>query len=323
MPPRWPIEGRPASEIGHPRVSSADSEPGGYGTGKYGSTGLLVSSADRGWTGLTAALFQHGSGILSWKNTQPDTEICVDLRGSPSVVTRTGGGIIDRTVAERGSIWMSPSGLMEDELDISDPMPGVLHIYLPSSHFSPSSLGVDLDQSVIGSLRVEKSFQDPLLSEIAFVIASELENQTSTGRLLADTLASTIAARLVQKYVTRSTSRAKSLNAPEGLDARRLSRVLGYIEANLEGDLTLDELASIACLSRFHFARAFKAAVGKAPHQYVSVKRLALAKQLLRKNDRPLVDIALSLNFSSQANFSRAFRQMTGQAPGQFRRAKT
>jgi AraC family transcriptional regulator len=299
------------------------SDTRGYGTEKYGAGGLLVSSADRGWTGLTAALFHHGSGVLSWKNTQPDTEICIDLRGNRSVVTRTGGGIFDRTVAERGTIWMSPAGLQEDILDISDPMPGVLHLYLPSTHFSPDSLGAALDQSVIASLRFESSFQDPLLAEIGYALASELEYQTSAGYLLAETLASSLAARLVQKYVSRSPTQAKSLVAQEGLDRRRLLRVLDYIEANLEGNLTLDELASIACLSRFHFARAFKAAVGQPPHRYVSAKRLERAKVLLMRGDRPLVDIALALNFSSQANFSRAFRQMTGRAPRQFRRAST
>jgi AraC family transcriptional regulator len=96
--------------------------------------------------------------------------------------------------------------------------------------------------------------------------------------------------------------------------------VLDYIETNLEGELAVDHLASIACLSRFHFARAFKAAVGQSPHRYVSGKRLERARTLLTRGDRPLVDIALALNFSCQANFTRAFRQATGQTPGQYRR---
>src|SRR5450432_2850109 len=291
-----------------------------YGMEKYGPGGLLASSADRGWNGLTAALFRHGPGVLEWKNAQPDTEICVDLRGNRSVVTRTGGGIVDRTVAKRGTIWMSPAGLQEDLLDISDPMPNVLHIYLPKSHFSPDNLGVDVDNSVLASLRFENSFQDPLLAEIAYAIASELEFQTSAGRLLIETLSSSLAARLVQNYVSRSPARIASGVKQEGLDRRRLSRVLDYIESNLEGGLTLDELASIACLSRFHFARAFKLAMGLPPHRYVSAKRMERAKALLAKGDRPIADIALALGFSSQANFSRAFQLMAGQAPGQFRR---
>jgi AraC family transcriptional regulator len=96
--------------------------------------------------------------------------------------------------------------------------------------------------------------------------------------------------------------------------------VLDYIEANLEGDLTVARLASVACLSQFHFARAFKAAVGQSPHRHVGARRLERAKELLRDTDRALADIALALKFSCQGNFTRAFRRATGQTPAQYRR---
>ncbi|MBP0110651.1 helix-turn-helix domain-containing protein, partial [Bradyrhizobium vignae] len=103
------------------------------------------------------------------------------------------------------------------------------------------------------------------------------------------------------------------------LNAYGVFRVLDYVEANLESELGLDQMASIACLSRYHFARAFKKAVGQSPHRYVSARRLDRAKALLMAGDRPLVEIALALGFSSQANFTRAFTQATGQAPGRYR----
>jgi AraC family transcriptional regulator len=293
-----------------------------YGAEKYGPTGLLASSADRGWSGLSAELRSYSGGMIPWKNMQPGIEMCVDVHGSGSVITREGGGIIDRTVTERGTIWLSPAGLQKGVLEISDPLPGILHIYLPPTQFSPDSLGIDLDKSVIASLRYERAFQDPLLAEIAYAILSELRTQTSAGRLLAETVASTLAARLVQHHISPSSRGAScSRSIPEGLDRRRLARVLNYIEANLDGHLTVDHLASIACLSRFHFARAFKAAIGQSPHRYVSGKRLERAEALLVRGDQSLVDIALALNFSCQANFTRAFRQATGQTPGQYRRS--
>jgi transcriptional regulator GlxA family with amidase domain len=107
------------------------------------------------------------------------------------------------------------------------------------------------------------------------------------------------------------------------LDRRRLFRVLDHIDRHLECDLTLDSLASVACLSRFHFARAFKQAVGQSPLRYVIARRLERAKVLLIEGETPLVEIALALRFSGQANFSRAFRQSTGMAPGQYRREAT
>jgi AraC family transcriptional regulator len=282
---------------------------------------LLVSSADRGWPGLCAELRSHREGVVASKSTQPCTSITVDIHGNGSVVTRRGGGIFERTVAERGTIWLCPAGLGEDFVALSDPIPEILHIYLASSHFSPNSLGVDPGKSVIASLRYESGFKDPLVAGIASAIVSELRTQTSAGRMLAETLAASLAARLVQNHVSPSPAHAFPRITQEGLDRRRLGRVLDYVEANLEGDLTLDHLASIACLSRFHFARAFKTAIGQSPHQYVSAERLERAKALLMRDDRSLVDIALALNFSCQANFSRAFRQVTGQTPGQYRRS--
>jgi AraC family transcriptional regulator len=289
-----------------------------YAVGKYGTTGLLASSADRGWSGLSAELRSHGDGVIAWENAQAETEICVDVRGGGSVIVRHGRGISDRTVAKRGTIWLSPAGVREGVIEISDPLPAILHMYLSPNRFSPAALGVDLDQSVVASLGYQRSFQDPLLAEIAYAISSELENQTAAGRLLADTLATSLAVRLVQNHA--ALPQARRPTACRALDRRRLARVLDYIEANLEGDLTIDRLASIACLSQFHFARAFKAAVGLSPHRHVSDMRLERAKALLAAGDRPLVDIALALNFSCQANFTRAFRQVTGRTPGQYRR---
>jgi AraC family transcriptional regulator len=72
--------------------------------------------------------------------------------------------------------------------------------------------------------------------------------------MLIETLASSLAARLVQNHVGTLARDVSARATQAGLDRRRLTRVLDYIGANLEGDLTLARLASIACLSRFHFS---------------------------------------------------------------------
>lgn len=282
------------------------------GVDKYGFAGLLLSSADRGWRGLHAELRSHGAGAIEWTDTRPDTEICVDICGNGSIVSRRGRDTCGRTASSRGTIWLSSAGSQEGSVTLSGPVPAVLHIYLPSCHF-PEVSAVPLSH--------EDSFQDPLLAEMAYALVSELETETSAGRLLVDTLASSLAARLVQRRLGRRADQSSPHPEHKGLDCARLSRVLDYIAANPEGDLTLDHLASIACLSRFHFARAFKMAVGRSPHRYVSAQRLEHAKTLLERNDRTLVDIALALNFSCQANFTRAFAQATGQTPARYRRS--
>src|SRR5580704_14260734 len=169
----------------------------------------------------------------------------------------------------------------------------------------------------------ERSFQDPLVAEIAFAIVSELRTRTAGGRLLAETLAVSLAARLMHSHSSLSPDKDLEQRSRHGLDRRRLTRVRDYIHANLEGgNLTIARLAKVASLSRFHFARAFKAAVGNSPHQYVSAHRLERAKELLTRGDQSLLDVAVALNFSSQANFTRAFRKGTGMTPGQYRRGQ-
>jgi AraC family transcriptional regulator len=235
-------------------------------------------------------------------------------------LTRLIGGVVDRAICERGTIWLSPPGPKEILVDIAAPVPQSLHMYFPARHFSAEGLGIDAGNSAPGSLRYQRSFQDPVVAEIAFAIVSEMRTQTAGGRLLAETLSASLAARLVHSHSGLSPDKDLEQISQQGLDRRRLTRVKEYIAANLEGDLTIAQLAKVACLSQFHFARSFKTAVGQSPHQYVSAHRLERAKEMLMRGDQPLLDIAIALNFSSQANFTRAFRIGTGMTPGQFRR---
>src|SRR5258706_14034536 len=288
---------------------------------EYGAEGLIASSVGLGWSGLSAALRAHGRGVIT-KSTKPETEVCVAISPSNSFVTRLTGGAGPRRIAERGMIWLSPPGPKEVLVDITAPLPKMLHMYLPARHFSAESLGIDVGYSAPGSLRYQRSFQDPLVAEIAFAIVSEMRTQTAGGRLMAETLAVSLAARLVHAHSGLSPDKDLEQFSHQGLDRRRLTRVREYIDANLEGgNLTIARLANVASLSQFHFARAFKAAVVKSPHQYVSGHRLEHAKVLLDRGDQSLLDISVALNFSSQANFTRAFREGTGMTPGQYRRS--
>jgi AraC family transcriptional regulator len=166
------------------------------------------------------------------------------------------------------------------------------------------------------SLRYIGGFIDPLLEQMGRAILAEMQAETAAGSLLVESLSSSLAARLLYRY-SNSSLEARASRVGK-LDPRRLSRVLEYIHAHLGHELDIRGMAAAAHLSRFHFARAFKASTGQTPYQYVNAKRMERAKALLVQN-RPLGEIALTLNFSSQANFTRAFRREFGITPGQYR----
>jgi AraC family transcriptional regulator len=88
---------------------------------------------------------------------------------------------------------------------------------------------------------------------------------------------------------------------------------------NLEGNLTLDQMAAIAHLSPAHFARQFKATKGLPPYQYVIARRVERAQHLLRADKLGLAEVALRVGFYDQSHFSFHFKRIVGITPRQFR----
>jgi AraC family transcriptional regulator len=104
------------------------------------------------------------------------------------------------------------------------------------------------------------------------------------------------------------------------MTARRLKRVDDLIDARLDGRLTVQELATAVGLSTGFFSRAFKAAVGKAPHDYIIDRRISRARTLLQMDELGLSDVALASGFTSHAHMTATFRSRLGVTPSQLRR---
>ena len=131
-----------------------------------------------------------------------------------------------------------------------------------------------------------------------------------------------LSAHLVHKYSAADIRQQAARSTDKPLDARRVARVVEFIRGNLDAELTVTQMASVACMSAAHFARSFRLATGFPPHEFVSHQRLALAKMRLLGEDSQIGEIALAAGFSSQANFTRAFRKAVGLTPAQFRAQK-
>ena len=100
----------------------------------------------------------------------------------------------------------------------------------------------------------------------------------------------------------------------------RLRAVVEYIEEHLDIGMSLEQMATVASLSAYHFARQFKAATGLPPHQFVIARRVERAKHLLeRGDDSSLAQVAARAGFSDQSQFSHHFKRLVGITPRQFR----
>jgi AraC family transcriptional regulator len=160
--------------------------------------------------------------------------------------------------------------------------------------------------------------QDDLINQIGLSVLSEMTSATAAGRMLVETSSLLLAARLAYSHFDTVLVRPP-LPSRHRLDDRRLRRVLAYIEEHLAEDIAVADLANVACLSIFHFTRAFAAAMGVPPHRYVSQRRLEAAKALIATGKPSLSEIAFNCRFSSQSSFTRAFRRATGMTPAEYR----
>ena len=158
---------------------------------------------------------------------------------------------------------------------------------------------------------------DPLLEQLALALLRAMRDGEAGTALYVDQLAQTVATHVLRNHCSGVGAQA-SLTA--AMPVSKFTRIVDYIEATLDGELTLDAMADVAKMNPFYFARAFRRQFGESPHRYVLQRRIDLAKRLLRECDAPLVEIALRCGFASQSHFASAFRRKVGVTPSAYRR---
>lgn len=92
-----------------------------------------------------------------------------------------------------------------------------------------------------------------------------------------------------------------------------------YIHRHLTDDLTLNELAQIAKMSRAYYSAVFKKLNGISPWDYITAKRIELAIKHLKSNTCTMLELALKCGFNNTANFNRAFKKVTSMTPTEYK----
>jgi AraC family transcriptional regulator len=154
--------------------------------------------------------------------------------------------------------------------------------------------------------------RDLLLHGIGWALRRQLEVPEDMDQLYLESLIATLAYHVMRTYAADKPSLS---NTGKYLSPTILRRVCDYIEANLDHDLTLEQLGEVAQYSPYHLARLFRNSTGHTLHQYITVRRLANARLLLETTDLPLHQIARLSGFSDQGHLGKHYRRVYGHAP--------
>lgn len=227
----------------------------------------------------------------------------------------TSSGIGVRGTQARGNVCVLPSGL-EHQVALEGASEH-LALYVDPLLIVKAASAAELS----GSFEIVERYtrHDKVISSVGMALLGELESEGLIGRLYAESLANVLAVHLLRYY---SISTSRPLTFTGGLSAKKLREVTEYISDNYNRDLKLAELAHVAGMSSFHFAREFKRTTGTTPHQYLIKFRVERAKALLAKNELPLIEVGLQTGFSHQSHFTRLFRRITGTTPNAYRLAR-
>src|SRR5215813_11125290 len=162
---------------------------------------------------------------------------------------------------------------------------------------------------------------DPVVQRLSEALAAAEAAHDRHSEVCADALRLAILTRQFSTQVVRERSHERTGRNAKSLQKWRLKRVLQYVDDHLAAKITLQNLATVAGLSRMHFAAQFRAATGLRPHQYLLKRRIARAEELLKQARVSLVEVSLTVGFQTQAHFTTVFKRFAGDTPHQWRSA--
>lgn len=169
-----------------------------------------------------------------------------------------------------------------------------------------------------GGLRAPSlGYPDPVMHGLAQTLVAAMEQPGEGTGLFVDTIALAFHAHVLRTYGSVPVG---PVSRRGGLAAWQLRRACEFIEANLDGDPSIADVAAACGLSSSYFAKAFKQATGAPPHVWLSMQRIAHAKRLLTDTSLALAEIALACGFVDQSHLTRTFAKIEGCTPGRWRR---
>jgi AraC family transcriptional regulator len=276
----------------------------------------IVNSGNR-WENLKVIRNRHQIRESYIKPDRLTYHLITVYMGAPSRQQAIYSGRNYNILQTPGNVAVMPAGCSlqswYDEAEQDD-----IYLHLEPEFIKTIAGGADLnpDKTEIHTVLENRS---PIIESIARMAFDELQrsSEATASNLYADSLANLLAVQLLREYSSHKMPPERRY--VNGLTNRKLALVLDLIESDLSQNFSLSVLANAAGLSEYHFLRMFKQSTGLTPHQYVINQRIERAKELLKRTDMTVTEIAYLLGFSTPAHFTHHFRRKTGITPSELR----
>jgi AraC family transcriptional regulator len=264
----------------------------------------------RGWNGLEIEFSQIRAGVTFVPAT-PYHRLGIHF-GPPVNAYCQCDGHHHRRVQSHGDIDVVPAGLdgtWEDDADCS-----ILRLWVSPALVRQAACDLALDPDRV-HIAPQFQLRDRRIEHIAWALNTELRMDVASDRLYAESLGMALAVRLIQGAVPRTI-----VAAGQTLSSRQKRRLVDFIHAHLDQDLSLVDLARIAAISVSRLKVLFRRTFGITIHQYVIHRRVERAKVLLSLGDMPASQVALETGFAHQSHMAQCMKRVLGITPGSITR---
>jgi AraC family transcriptional regulator len=241
---------------------------------------------------------------------EPDHIIDIHV-GEPVRVNVRMDGSVHRGLQATGDLSVVPAGVTA-RWDMGTAAEALL-LRLAPSLVEDVADGLGLGHSR-ATLTPALVVRDPHILHLSHLLKTERASGYPSGCVFIESIGSAVAARLLCRQASIS---LQSTMPTRELPLWRLRTVREYIDAHLDRDLSLAELARVAGFSVSHFKPLFKRAVGVPVHRYVVEQRVERARRLILQGGRSMTDIALEAGFTHQSHMARWVRRVLGITPAE------
>jgi AraC family transcriptional regulator len=312
------VSGATQTEREYGRLSSLSAES--FAAERRLPSRRIGGSDGLGWESVLARAYDDPDTTEGFTTAPtPDLLVVINLGGTFTIESRRPGGWA-RAQYRPGSIGVTaPSGsaTLRWHREQSEQRRS-LHLFLSAELLRETAQALDKPGLVTGlpdALLVE----DPVIRVTGVALWDAALQRADP--LYADSLAQSLALHVLHGRMVRRT-RAQPVGS-RALTASALGHVVDYMHAHIDEPISLEELARVASISKYHFVRLFSTATGLTPHRYLVGLRMRHAAELIRASADTVQEISAACGYASPGQFARAFKRHHGCTPTQFRREVT